>query len=412
MRIALATDGTRGDVHPMLELAAGLRAAGHDVLLLAPPDVAEEAAARAVPFRPVGLAVRQQVAEVAGVVGAGGVRTIVEMLRFLRTNLEAQFAILPEAVRGFDLVVGASLSLAARSAAELHGIPYRFVAYCPALLRSSEHPVFTIRSQTLPPWLNRLGWRTVLPPVDRLLARVVNQGRRRLGLPPIASAYAYFLTERPILAADRALAPMPRDADVAVDQIPCLHPMRREPLPPKLESFLEQGPPPVYLGFGSMPDADPRATTRVLLDAIARLGCRAVIGRGWAEIGGGALPSGVIDVGSVSHATLFPRVAAVVHHGGAGTTTTAARAGVPQIVVPHLADQYYWAARVERLGLGPAGIFRRKLTADRLAAALGHVLDNEILAERARELGERLRVEAEASDPIAAILASSSRLSA
>jgi UDP:flavonoid glycosyltransferase YjiC (YdhE family) len=405
MRIALAADGTRGDVHPLLELGARLRGAGHEVLLLGPPDSEDEAAARGVPFRAVGLAMRPQIAKHAGVVGAGGVRTMLEALELLRTNLEAQFEALPSAVRGCDLVIGASLSLAARSAAELHGIPYRFVAYCPILLPSSEHPAFVVRSQTLPAWVNRLGWWLLMPPVDLFASRLVNRGRRRLGLRPVGSAYRHFLTDRPIVAADRALAPLPRDIDVAATQIPCLHGMQPAPLPAKLESFLEQGPPPVYLGFGSMPDPDPQATTRTLLDAVARVGCRAVISRGWAELGGVPLPDGVIDVGSVSHAALFPRVAAVVHHGGAGTTTTAARAGVPQIVVPHLADQYYWAARVERLGLAPPAILRRRLTAERLAGALDLVLENEILAERARELGARLRAEAAAIDPVAVVLA-------
>jgi len=404
MRIAFATEGTRGDVHPLLELAAAARAAGHDALLLAPPDAAEDAAACRVPFQAVGRPMRPQVAAVAGVVGAGGIRTIVEMVRFLRGNLDAQFALLPEAVRGCDLVVGAGLSLGARSAAELHGIPYRFVAYCPALLRSAEHPVFTMHRQDRPAWANRLGWRLVLPPLVHLVARLVNVRRRRLGLPPVANGYEHLLTDRPILAADRSLAPVPRDVEVDVEQIPCLHPMRREALPAKLESFLDAGPPPVYLGFGSMPDRDPRATTRLLLDAVAHAGCRAVISRGWAELGGLPLPDDVIEIGPVSHATLFPRVAAVVHHGGAGTTTTAARAGVPQIVVPHLADQYYWAARVERLGLGPRGIPRRRLRTDRLGALLREVLEAEILTERARALGVRLRAEALEVDPVAVLL--------
>ena len=47
-------------------------------------------------------------------------------------------------------------------------------------------------------------------------------------------------------------------------------------------------------------------------------------------------------------------MAAVVHHGGAGTTTTAARAGAPQVVVPQIGDQPYWAGRVAELGIGAA----------------------------------------------------------
>ena len=115
-----------------------------------------------------------------------------------------------------------------------------------------------------------------------------------------------------------------------------------------------------------MPDPDPRTTTDGLLAAIEAIGCRALISRGWAGLGEAALPEHVMVVGSVSHARLFPRVAAVVHHGGAGTTHTAARAGVPQVVVPHLLDQYYFARRVHDLGVAPPGDPAQ--TADRGAA--------------------------------------------
>ena len=116
--------------------------------------------------------------------------------------------------------------------------------------------------------------------------------------------------------------------------------------------------------------------------------------RGWAELGGEPLPEGVIEIDAVSHVRLFPRVAAVVHHGGAGTTTTAARAGVPQIVVPHIADQYYWARRIALLGLGPPPILRARFSADTLRSAIAETLENELLGERTRSFGERLRARA------------------
>ena len=154
----------------------------------------------------------------------------------------------------------------------------------------------------------------------------------------------------------------------------------------------------MYVGFGSMTDPDPGATTRALLEALSQIGCRALISRGWAGLADGPLPEGVLAIGPVSHATLFPRLAAVVHHGGAGTTTTAARAGVPQIVVPHIFDQFYWARRVAELGLGPPAPRRSRLTAQPLAESLAATLDNEVLLERARELGERLRSRVAADD--------------
>jgi UDP:flavonoid glycosyltransferase YjiC (YdhE family) len=176
-----------------------------------------------------------------------------------------------------------------------------------------------------------------------------------------------------------------------VQAIGCLHPFREAPLPDKLRDFLAAGEPPVYVGFGSMTDPDPAASTRLVLDAIARAGVRAVISEGWAGLGGIALPADVMRVGVVDHASLFQRVSAVIHHGGAGTTTMAARAGAPQILVPHVLDQFHWGRRVERLGLGPPALPRRRLTAADLAAAIHSVLDNDVVVERAAELGARLR---------------------
>jgi len=100
-------------------------------------------------------------------------------------------------------------------------------------------------------------------------------------------------------------------------------------------------------------------------------GRRLLLAKGWAGIGGANLPASVMVVdGPMPHAKLFPRVAAVVHHGGSGTTAAALRAGAPQVIVPHIVDQYYFAHRLEKLGIAPAGIPIGKLTPERLARAI------------------------------------------
>jgi UDP:flavonoid glycosyltransferase YjiC (YdhE family) len=404
MRIAVVAEGSRGDVHPMLELARRLRVAGHAVRLLAAPDFADDAAACGLPFAAIGEPLRDLLVAHAGRLTRGTSRAAAEAIGTLGDRIAAQFACLPDATADSDLILGASLAFAAPSCAELHGIPYRYVAYCPALFPSAEHPSFLVASQSLPRWVNRLTWRISVPLLDAWLRRLLNRHRPALGLAPLANAWQHITTERPILAADRELAPLPDDLPVAVRQLPCLHPADIQPLPPKLEAFLEQGPTPVYVGFGSMPDPDPAATTRLVLEAAASVGMRLVIGTGWAGLGDVPMPEGAIAVGTVSHPALFARVAAVVHHGGAGTTTTAARAGVPQILVPHFGDQHYWARRVEVLGLGPGPIHRPRLSRDQLAEALDAVIGNELLAERAAALGERLRAEAALSDPVGFVL--------
>jgi sterol 3beta-glucosyltransferase len=175
--------------------------------------------------------------------------------------------------------------------------------------------------------------------------------------------------------------------------------------PPALARFLADGPPPVYVGFGSMAPRDATALTRTVLDAVARAGERVVLLRGWSglgELGGGEpLPEWAHVVDEVPHAWLFPRCAAIVHHGGAGTTGASLRSGVPSVLVPVFADQPFWGERVRALGVGPAPIMRRALGADGLAAALRQALGDDAMRDRAARLGALLRDE----DGVAAAVA-------
>ncbi len=391
MRIALAVEGTRGDVHPMLALAPRLRERGHDVFVCAPPDFAEDAARQGVPFRPVGVDVRSYLGSQAHLLHGGALHALRAGRQFFLESAERQFRELALAVQGVDWILAAGTQLAASSVAEAVGARHRFIAYCPSLLRSPHQTPFIVPRGTLRPWQNRLAWWVTLRFLGAALERVIQRERARLGLPAASDPYALMLGEAPILAAEELLAPPPQDLLHEVQVIGCLHPFESAPLPEKLDAFLSAGEAPVYLGFGSMTDPDPAAATRLVLEAVERAGVRAVLSAGWAGLGDAPLPENVMVVGSVSHAALFRRVAAVVHHGGAGTTTTAARAGAPQILVPHVLDQFHWAGRVTRLGLGPPALPRRKLRAEWLAEAILATRDNDVLVERAGELGARLR---------------------
>jgi UDP:flavonoid glycosyltransferase YjiC (YdhE family) len=391
MRIALAVEGSRGDVHPMLGLGHRLLARGHEVVVCAPPDARVEIEARGMEFRPVGLDVHEGLSHNANELLAGGLSAVRTAYAWFRSTIRTQLTQLPELTRDVDQIIGAAIQIGGPSAAELHGIPYRYVIFTPALLPSAEHPPMSIATQTLPRWLNSLAWKFFLRSNDLVLKGLLNRHRAQLGLPPVNDTSEYLVGERPVVAVDRELAWVPEDCPIETEQIDCLHAMEGEPLPPKLEAFLAEGPPPVYFGFGSMPDPSPARSTRLVLEAVGAVGCRALISEGWAGLGAGPLPEGVLRIGSVTHAYLFPRVAAAVHHGGAGTTTTALRCGVPQLVVPHAADQFYWGRRVEALGLGPPALPRKTLTAQALAEALAATLDNEWLRLRAAEVRDEGR---------------------
>ena len=391
MRIVLAPEGTRGDLEPMLALGDGLRLRGHDVVVCTPPNFAARVGSRGLGFRPVGCDVQEHLQGEARAILGGPLRLIGAAHRYTDASVRAQFEALPEAAEGADLIVGAGVQLAAPSIAERLGVPYRYVIYCPGLLPSREHGPAILPVQPIPPWARRLAWWFARGPFTTAMGWLVNRERRAMGLAPVRDGYTHLLGERPILAADREVAPTPRDTPYDVVQTSSLQPATAAPLPEKLVDFLEAGSAPVYFGFGSMPDPDPTTTTRTLLRAIEHLGCRALLSSGWAGLGDGALPEGVMQLGDVDHRSLFPRCAAVVHHGGAGTTTAATRAGTPQIVAPHVLDQFYWSDRVRSTGLGVAAPRRSQLTSAALVGVLREVLENELLIERCADVAERIR---------------------
>jgi UDP:flavonoid glycosyltransferase YjiC (YdhE family) len=158
---------------------------------------------------------------------------------------------------------------------------------------------------------------------------------------------------------------------------------------PELDRFLAAGPPPIYAGFGSMPVRDQIRNMPLIADAARRAGQRVVIGKFWDAPSELANSDDVFFIKKYPHRKLFPQMAAVVHHGGAGTTATTAISGVPQIIVPHLLDQYYWGNQVYQSGLGPRPIWRSKLTAAKLARAIRETLSN---GEIHRKTGEVSRL--------------------
>jgi len=162
-----------------------------------------------------------------------------------------------------------------------------------------------------------------------------------------------------------------------------------KPLDPALEAWLEAGEPPVYVGFGSMSIADTARVCTEVIAAIRRTGRRGLVGAGWAGLGAKGVPTDWRVVTDAPHARLFPRCAAIVHHGGSGTTASALRAGTPQVLVPHVLDQFYFAHRLRVLGLAPAPLPVARLGAGRLARAIEQSIaeGTEARLEAARRIG-------------------------
>jgi UDP:flavonoid glycosyltransferase YjiC (YdhE family) len=155
--------------------------------------------------------------------------------------------------------------------------------------------------------------------------------------------------------------------------------------------FLGRGAPPVYVGFGSRPERDPRTLADTVLNAVRAAGHRVVLLTGWGGLQAKDSGDDVLIVDEIPHEWLFPRMAAVVHHGGAGTTGTALQSGVPSVVVPSFADQFFWGEQVERLGVG-VNLPRKRLSVSSLAESIIATAEAS-MRDRAAELGSKLRAE-------------------
>lgn len=391
MKVLIAASGSRGDFQPLLALALALRKRGHEPLLAATPNFASEAESFGLPFVGVGQDVQVMLREHrAELESRNPFAMFGSMTGVMRDSLNLQLDGYLPLLQGMDLMVAGGAVLSARTAAESVGLPFRYVAYTPQILPSQWHMPALVPLTGTPRWFNRLTWSWVKWFSDKTLLETLNGRRRQLGLAECTSSMDHiFSVEHALVAADPELYPVPPDLS-GVPQVGSFCLADERPLPEALERFLAEGEAPVYIGFGSMQDTRPERTTRFIAEAVRRAGCRAVLSSGWAGLGAEGLGKDILVVGDVSHWRLFPRVSAIVHHGGAGTTAAAARAGMPQVVVPHILDQFLLAKRVREAKLG-VSFSRHQLTAERLHQALVRLRGDASLRENAARVGERIR---------------------
>ncbi|TDD76578.1 glycosyltransferase [Actinomadura rubrisoli] len=396
MRVLLTTIGSRGDVQPMVALALELKNLGQEVRLCVPPDFRDWIDGLGLPVVSIGPELRGTAASGSTVERAQP--SAEDLRKQVDDTVADQFTTVGTAAQGCDVVVaGGYLQIAGRSVAETLGIPYVFAGYCPVCLPSPHHAPPPMRGRARPHETsdNRTLWALDAQHWNDVFGTALNAHRTSAGLAPVSDVRGHIFTDRPWLAADPALGPWPGPAVIQTGA--WILPDQR-PLSDELETFLSAGEPPVYFGLGSM--RAPDGIDQVMIDAARKLGRRAIVSRGWAGL---SLVDGgrdCLSVGEVNQQALFQRVAAVVHHGGAGTTTTAARAGAPQVVLPQMYDQYYWAQRVEDLGIG-SGHPPGAPTVGSLVTALGRALEPEAAAnarsvaatvytEGARDAAQRL----------------------
>ncbi|MFF3935339.1 glycosyltransferase [Streptomyces phaeofaciens] len=387
------TAGSRGDVAPFTGLGHALVRAGHEVTLVTHERFAPLVVGSGVGFHPLPVDPRAELESARGrglhrsATGAGKLLRVVRMARALVGRMADDVL---TAARGSDvLLLSASVAPLGHTVAEGLGLPALGLPLQPiAPTREFAPPV--LGGGSFGTLGNRLAGHGVEWAVDRVFAPVLPEVRSRLGLPPGRTRPH---PAAPVLHGFSPLVvPRPGDWPSELDVTGYWWPYDRERrLPAAVRDFLDAGPPPVFVGLGSATVPDPARLSAEVVRALRRAGLRGVIQRGW----GGLTADGddMLTVDEVPHSLLFPETAAVVHHCGAGTTAAGVRAGVPAVPVPIQFDEGFWADRLVTLGVAPAALPLRRLTAERLAAALVRATREPGFGERARELGARVREE-------------------
>jgi sterol 3beta-glucosyltransferase len=398
MRALILTFGTRGDIDPFAALAERLVARGHDAVLAA-PEAYRNTVQAPVGFFP--MATEMDEIMRAGMADLSGPSQALRMARrmsaAMRLSLKQQWA----AAEHVDptIIVAHPKALGGLHIAQRLGVPMVASLPLPFLTPTGAFPI-PFLARRLPAPVSRFSYQ-----FNRFTAvaygGMINTFRKETLSLPRMSRFSDFLHtpsgERvPVLYPfSRHVVPVPQDYPTSAHVTGYWFRQEGTPWSPPadLVDFLAAGEPAIYVGFGSMGfgrDAERRG--RVVMDALADAGVRAVVSTGWGALR--AQPtSEVMVVDEVPHSWLFPRVAAVIHHGGSGTTAAGLRAGKPTLICPVLGDQPFWGQRVHQLGAGPLPLRLRDATSTTLANRIRELVNDSRFTVKARTIGEAIRAE-------------------
>jgi sterol 3beta-glucosyltransferase len=418
MNVLILTYGTRGDVQPYIALGQGLQHAGHSVTLSTSERFrsAVEAAGLQYEFMNDGMLALLETPEGQDMLeNTNNLFDVVKRtLSLMKQVGPIQQALVEESWNAAqrscpDFIVFHPKAFIAPSIADKLDVPVAMALVVPGLVPTAEHPNMVLPRMKLGGWYNKLSYRIVNQLIGLSVGKHIRAWRKQNDLPKMNGTSLLYTgdgTPVPVLHGfSRLIFPPPADWPPNVSVCGYWHAddCQSYSPAPELEVFLAAGPPPVYVGFGSMKGRDPARLASTAIEAIQRAGVRGLLATGWGGLEAEALPETILKIDQVPHAWLFPRVRAVVHHGGAGTTGAALRAGKPSVVVPFFGDQPFWGHQVHALGAAAVPIPLKKLTVEKLQAAIQEVTTDQAIIDRADTLGVELREEDGVGNAVAVI---------
>ncbi|EME82537.1 glycosyltransferase family 1 protein [Pseudocercospora fijiensis CIRAD86] len=290
-----------------------------------------------------------------------------------------------------DAIIANPPSMAHVHIAERLGIPLHIMFTFPySPTQAFPHPLANIKpgkSNVDANYVNFMSYPLVEMMTWQGLGDIVNKFRvKTLGLEPVSSLWApgalYRMKVPYTYMWSPSLVPKPADwgDEIDISGFVFLEMANTFKPPEELQKFLDAGPPPVYIGFGSIVVDDPNKFTEMIFEATKIAEVRAVVNKGWGGLGRGNDDTleNIFMLENTPHDWLFPKVKAVVHHGGAGTTAIGLKCAKPTMIIPFFGDQPFWAARVVEAGAGAKEVIPwKRLTAENFAEGIKQCLTEE-----------------------------------
>ncbi|KAJ6562455.1 hypothetical protein B0H19DRAFT_1069079 [Mycena capillaripes] len=418
LNIVIQVVGSRGDVQPFIALGNELQKHGHRVRLATHNIFEDFVRTSGLEFYPIGGDPAQLMAYMVKNPGL-----IPSMKSLRRGDIQHKRAMVLEMLEGCwrscvepdivshspfvaDAIIANPPSFAHVHCAQALNIPVHLMFTMPwTSTRAFAHPLANLKnSNTDPGMANYISYGVVEFLTWHALGDLINKWRHSLDLEPVPISEGPGLVDTLKIPFTYCWSPalVPKPADWASHIDVCGFFFRGLPNytpPADLDAFLRAGPPPVYIGFGSVVMDDPDRMIDVILQAARAAGVRVIISSGWSKLDGPPSPD-VLFLGECPHEWLFQHVAAVVHHGGAGTTACGLLNGRPTITVPFFGDQPFWGHMVAAAGAGPKPIHHKDLDVKRLADAIAFCLTPEAAAA-AMTIGTKMRSESGVKEAVA-----------
>ncbi|KAH6677700.1 hypothetical protein B0J14DRAFT_536407 [Halenospora varia] len=410
LNIVVQVVGSRGDVQPFIALGNELQKYGHRVRIATHNTFEEFVLKHGLEFYPIGGDPEELMAYMVKNPGL-----IPSMKSLKQGEIQRKRLMVAEMLQGCwnsciepdpksgapfvaDAIIANPPSFAHVHCAQALGIPVHLMFTMPwSNTRAFPHPLANLKHAGKDlTTANYISYSVVEWMAWQGLGDVINEWRYTLDLEPVSAIngpnLASALKVPFTYCWSPSLVPKPRDWPSHIDI--CGFFFRDPPNytpPPDLDAFLRAGPPPIYIGFGSIVIEDPEKMSHLLLEAVQKTGVRAIISRGWSKLGGPDLEN-VFYLGDCPHEWLFQHVSAVFHHGGAGTTACGLLNGRPTTIIPFFGDQQFWGNMVAAAGAGPTPIPHKTLNVQTLTEAISFCLTPEA-SQAAYEISVKMSTE-------------------